>query len=267
MPDMPDEKQWEVMESVESTLNSLEKLRKQAVELYGSLSRFEEQTRRGIVKTIDRKEYGLIDIPGWYKSLRSFGTDAGSRISDLFLTIERSPLLLAHRRQAGRNGAEDPLENLVSAELFGTTLVVKTPNLLNRFCSYRQYNGTTVKRDHYSFFVPEVERKMEKIADRLPDILSKNIAIFSVYGPEKQQLPDAENLDTKEIIDAIMDHFRGSDGGKYCSLFQLCLQDDTLIPGAYFIVTEDRRSVPDYNDTLHLLKSRWQRNDIKANLS
>ena len=266
MPDMPDERQWEVIESVESTLNSLEKLRKHAAELYGSLSRFEEETLRGIVETIGRKEYGLMDIPSWYKSLRLFGADVGSRVSDLFLAIERSPLLLAHRKM-GRNDAEDPLESLVSAKLFGTTLVVKTPNLLNRFCSYRQYNGTTVRRDHYSFFVPEVERKMEKLSDRLPDILSKNIAVFSVYGPEKQQLPDAENLDTKEIIDAIMDHFRGSDSGKYCSLFQICLQDDTLIPGAYFIVTEDRTSVPDYHDTLQLLKSRWQRDDIKADRS
>ena len=260
MPDMPDEKQWEVMESVEATLNSLEKLRKQAVELYGSLSRFEDQMRRGIMETIGRKEYGLIDVPGWYKSLRSFGADSGSRISDLFLTIERSPLLLVHR-QTCRNDDEDPLENLVSAELFGTTLVVKTPNLLNRFCSYRQYNGTTVKRDHYSFFVPEVERKMEKLSDRLPDILSKNIAVFSVYGPEKQQLPDAENLDTKEIIDAIMSCFNGTDGGEFCSLFQICLRDDTLIPGAYFIITEDKTRVPDYGCTLQLLKSRWQKYD------
>ena len=52
MPDMPDERQWEVMESVEATLNSLEKLRKQAVELYGSLSRFEEQVRRGMRKLL-----------------------------------------------------------------------------------------------------------------------------------------------------------------------------------------------------------------------
>ena len=49
---MPDERQWEVMESVEATLNSLEKLRKQAVELYGSLSRFEEQVRRGMRKLL-----------------------------------------------------------------------------------------------------------------------------------------------------------------------------------------------------------------------
>lgn len=105
--------------------------------------------------------------------------------------------------------------------------------------------------------VYEVDKKMEEYDNIIKHFQQKNITVLSVYSDDKKDIPDAENLDSKKIIDAITRYFPGTDSGETTSIFQLCIKNNMIQEGAYFIITEGFAKTPELSVILRLLKNKF----------
>ena len=106
----------------------------------------------------------------------------------------------------------------------------------------RTYNHTCVRKgaaytkDYYSFFAPEVERKLGKVFDKIPDFEERNVNILAVYNNPKDRLPDTLNLDIKTIVDALTGSIPGGDEATVCSFSMASVVSNLLPEGVYFTV-------------------------------
>lgn len=81
-------------------------------------------------------------------------------------------------------------------------------------------------------------------AHRLPNLYEKNIAVVSVYPTIKKGMPDADGLDTKTLIDRLVSTMQGTDSGECCSFSSICIKDDDIESGTYFIATRGHGVFP-----------------------
>ena len=258
---MPNERQWAVMESVDATLSAIEKIRYILQSLLSNTDSFLQHTEVGILNDLKRHEYDSLDTQSWYKKKDAFGSILLARMEEFYRTVEGSPLLQTDAATAP-SSRKSTLECKVSAAMVEGMLVVKTPHLLNRNVTRHGGKGGFYDVDYHSFFAPEVERALDRVDSKIPMFFDKNICVLSVYREERTMLPDAENLDSKRIIDAILHRFPGSDGGKYCSIFQACFHDRELPEGAYFVLSKGFARVPCFPAIVRILRGWTSATDV-----
>lgn len=250
---MPTEEQWAIIESVDATLSAAGKIRGILKLLLRSTDAFLRNAKDGILSDLGRHEYDCLGKESWYRKKDAFDAELLGRMEELYRTVEDSPLLNAEAVPTSVSRKKQ-LDRMVSAAMIEGMLVVKTPHLLNRNVTRHGGKGRLFEVDYHSFFAPEVERALNEFEGQIPVFSYKNICVLSAYREERTMLPDAENLDSKRIIDAILHRFPGSDGGKYCSIFQACFHDRELAEGAYFIVSEGFARIPDFPALVQLLR-------------
>lgn len=241
------------MESVDATFSAAEKIRGILQSMLRGTESFLQNAKDGILGDMERHEYDCIDAKSWYRKKNAFGSELLGRMEEFYRTVEDSTLLSAEAVLAPVSRKKH-LDRMVSAAVIEGMLVVKTPHLLNRNVTRHGGKGRVFDVDYHSFFAPEVERTLDGFEGEIPAFSYKNICVLSAYREERTMLPDAENLDSKRIIDAILHRFPGSDGGKYCSVFQACFHDQELPEGAYFIVSEGFARIPDFLELVRKLK-------------
>lgn len=152
---------------------------------------------------------------------------------------------------------DEVLAKQVKIELEDECIFVKTPHLFNRN-QHAICNGRT---DYFSFFAPIVRRKMAALRHKLPLMHEKNITILSVFPSSADILPDADNLDSKLIVDAITNELPGGDAGVCCSFFLAVYKSDLLPPGAYFTVSPGFAAIPDFQDNFRALLRHFPAED------
>ena len=223
---MPTEEQWQTMEEAEAALTSLKKLRNIISRMDLRMKIFEEWCKLNRPETaLNDEDYAFT----FRRHLKEISTELLGRFSEFYAAFEESPYNIAERSAEQEAASKsDSLGLAVKLAVCGSTLIIRTPHLLNRNVTFHQTAGRQVSQEYHKFFASEINKKLDSFQSKLPRYLYKNISVFSCYRPGGRRLPDAENLDSKCIVDAILHRFPGSDGGKYCSFYQLCFYDATL---------------------------------------
>ena len=257
MPEMPSDEQMAVYKSIHDTMASIEKMKGSIQTLQGTLQRFQDRMERDFLWGIANQFYYPLDLKAWSELSSKMNGELIGKLESLYLATESSPIMKESQMDNDPSNTSSPRYFSVDAEILDGMLIVRTPHLFNRNVSFFHSGKHSIGKDYHSFFAPEVDRKLGSMATRLPQFLSKNISVLSVYPESKQRLPDAENLDSKKIIDAILWRFPGTDSGKFCSIFQACVQNDTILEGTYFIVSEGFSVVPAFSKMMEMIASRW----------
>ena len=151
-----------------------------------------------------------------------------------------------------KSSAEDEQNLSCSLEIDNGIVYARTPNLYSRYSStYR----TATSRSLILRCRKELERLTE---ERIPPEMrysEKNIDTLFVYGYTRNPftIPDANNVDTKSVIDGLVGFWSGGDGAS-CSFSESTIITDELPPGTYFTITKGTRSQPDRVAQLSKLK-------------
>lgn len=128
--------------------------------------------------------------------------------------------------------------NCIEVRIENCKLYVKTPLLFSKYHKYSSKGNASFSNDYSSVFSYEIAQKLEELRNKIPKISDKVITVFSVYNSKKSLIPDADNLDTKKIIDAISEFFPGGDSARYCSFFLMNEVRNDITEGSFFIVSD-----------------------------
>lgn len=143
----------------------------------------------------------------------------------------------------------------VRAAVVDKMLIVRTPHLMSRNRFSRIFrNGKAATYDPSLFLERAIATRIKPFLEQC-QYEYKNISILSIFGFGDTAIPDADNLESKHIIDAIASQIIGGDDGYCCSFFNTILQIDDIEPGTYFVGTEPKNVVPSIDTMLEALRS------------
>ncbi len=121
----------------------------------------------------------------------------------------------------------------------GNEVVLKTPHLLsvNREAYEKVYSKKLPP-----YFNDLCSKAVNHIAEneqyQFPEYADKNITVASAYEKNrKKELPDADNLYSKHIIDALLSHMKGTDSGATSTISKMCFTTSEIQPASYIIIT------------------------------
>ena len=174
-----------------------------------------------------------------------------SRLGAIFRRVNKRTFSLFCEDFSLSDKQSIPYEGEVKIVVEGNAFYVKTPHLPNR----NKHGIQKSMVDYFEIFAPAVEKKMRNIMDALPLFLEKNVDVLGVYPEGTGYIPDAENLDSKKIVDAITRPLLGGDSGECCSYSCKVICSDRLSPGTYFSVTEGFARTPSLASTIQILSS------------
>ena len=151
-----------------------------------------------------------------------------------------------------KSSAEDEQNSSCSLEIDNGIVYARTPNLYSRYSSTYK---TATSRSLISHCRKELERLTEEKIPPEMRYSEKNIDTLFVYGYTRNPftIPDANNVDTKSVIDGLVGFWSGGDGAS-CSFSESTIITDELPPGTYFTITKGTRSQPDRVAQLSKLK-------------
>lgn len=165
-----------------------------------------------------------------------------SELDALFRMAIKRPMRIAKKDPDQTPKLSLPEEKDISVIIENDCIFVKTPPLFNR---NRHWFGKG-QVDYFELFSTIVEQKMmERIAE-LPCFTKKNVNGLFVYGAGDWEIPDADNVDTKKVVDAITRFLPGGDSGNTCSFSFASIRSNELAPGAYFTVSKGFAVQPDF---------------------
>ncbi len=133
----------------------------------------------------------------------------------------------------------------------------------------RTYNHTTIRKgaaytkNYYSFFAPEVERKLGKVFDEIPDFEERNVNILAVYNNPKDRIPDTLNLDVKTIVDALTGNLPGGDEATVCSFSMASVMSKLLPEGVYFTIENGFAIAPSLKDNIAAIRNVFSQEIVK----
>lgn len=204
----------------------------------------------------ERDEDGNITPREWEQVLQSFVNKLAGSIFEQYKIYQNILTDKEVNNEYANVEISDALGSFVDAMLVGDFLIVKTPLLANRNRSREPVKSNSFSHEYMPIFAHEVERKLFKIIDQLPSYLDKTITVVSVYS-NQGYVPDADNLETKYITDAIVSFLKGGDSGKYTSFSMFCLHSEEIEEGAYFIVSEGFAKQPEIGIITTLLSNKY----------
>lgn len=265
MSELPSEAVWKTIEASKESMIYSEKIRKLLAQFDTSLRLFEEYTKSQVLNSLSEFGPECIDSAAWKSRLARTEQEVLGFFNSIYHSLEQSPFICKHtifeRCHPYCEEADNELEKIIRIAISGNILIVRTPHLLNTNTSYWRIGKRNIPVNHRGFFAREVERKLDRYQGHLPQYSAKNISVISCYHSDRNELPDTENLDKKQIIDAIVIHFPGSDDGDKCSLFQACLYRDDIEEGCYFVVSEGFGTVPNLEVLISELKRVFYQKD------
>ena len=139
----------------------------------------------------------------------------------------------------------------VSIKVTDDMLIVRVPNLASKFSSFSRAHAA----DYSTMYASDVRRLMMKQDLSGLDLTFKHISVISVYDSKTQKIPDADNLDTKAIVDAITRYLPGGDDWAHCSFSSANIKSETIKPGTYFILSPNYLEPPSMTDLTRKLES------------
>lgn len=136
------------------------------------------------------------------------------------------------------------LQNQIEIIYFDDTLYARVPLLFSRYGKSR-VSGQNQKFPHYSMLYSDIIRdKMQPILEN--DLFyEKNVDVVNIYSSDTNLsfVPDADNIDSKATIDAILDAWPGGDG-PMCSYSASTITSNRLLSGTYITITKGFQSQP-----------------------
>ena len=170
-----------------------------------------------------------------------------------------------------KSSAEDEQNLSCSLEIDNGIVYARTPNLYSRYSSTYK---TATSRSLISHCRKELERQNHTLVENQAIVgpplylLGAGVVVGGflfglslfydrvdlVAGPRNPfTIPDANNVDTKSVIDGLVGFWSGGDGAS-CSFSESTIITDELPPGTYFTITKGTRSQPDRVAQLSKLK-------------
>ena len=167
-----------------------------------------------------------------------------------------------------QNGWEntEQIGNASSCDVFikvtNDMLIVRVPNLASKFSSYSRGHAA----DYSTMYASDVRRLMMTQDLSGLDLTFKHISIIGVYDSKTQKIPDADNLDTKAIVDAITRYLPGGDDWKHCTFSSANLKSEMIKPGTYFMVSPHYREPPSLRELTHRLEAEVRKQNFQEQL-
>lgn len=118
--------------------------------------------------------------------------------------------------------------------------IIRVPNLPSKYSSFSRTHAA----EYSAVFATEVRELTENADLSHLDLKMKHISIIGIYGVDHSKIPDADNLETKAIVDAITRYMPGGDDWNRCSFSSTNIKSDKIEPGTYFIVSPCFREPP-----------------------
>lgn len=240
----------EVYDCVNKLLPIVDRMRR---ELVGLMNDAQDM----VIQKVEKGGLELVDPKEWNETLHKRQSRSLLALSSAYRTFTDGPICdslpIVEMFPANGISVIKTLCN-TSMTVVDNMLITKTPVLFRRTKTFISQRGKSFCIDYHDFFSPEIYRLLNSFDGKLPMFRYKNMAVFSVYSKQKSIIPDAENLDTKSAIDAIVSYQPTSDSGEFCSFSSLCFRSDEIQEGAYFILSEGFGKVPSYDETVELLK-------------
>lgn len=163
-------------------------------------------------------------------------------MDSLFRVITKRPLSITETVPDYGRRIPLPLENDIVVVIENDCIFVKTPPLFNR---NKHWFGKG-QVDYFALFSQILEKKMSDKISELPRYIKKNVNGLFVYSAGNWDIPDADNVDTKKVVDAITRPLPGGDAGNTCSFSFASARSERLAPGAYFTVSKGFAVQPDF---------------------
>ena len=231
----------ELEDTVKSLLKKTRSLERRLEEFLAVIYCWESRQNPGLVK-------GRVSVEALSREEETIRMKLFSDLDSICRMLSRHPLFILNQKPDGLPASLFPWEHEISVVVDGECLYVKTPPLFNR---NKHWCGRGCV-DYFELFAPIVEQKMQENILILPQYTEKNIQILFVEPPA-QSLPDADNMDTKKVIDAITKFLPGGDSGTCCSFSLASIYSKNLSPGAYFTVTRGFAASPEFEENIRQL--------------
>ena len=138
----------------------------------------------------------------------------------------------------------------VSVKIINDMLVVRVPNLASKFSSFSRAHAA----DYSTMFAADVRKLMMTQDLSGLDLCNKHVSIIGVYDSKTPKIPDADNLETKAIVDAITRYLPGGDDWAHCSFSSANIKSETIKPGTYFILSPNYLEPPSMTDLTRKLE-------------
>ena len=138
----------------------------------------------------------------------------------------------------------------VSIKVENDMLIVRVPNLASKFSAYSREHAA----DYSTMFAAEVRKLMMTQDLSGLDLCNKHVSIIGVYVSKTPKIPDADNLETKAIVDAITRYLPGGDDWAHCSFSSANIKSETIKPGTYFILNPNYLEPPSMTDLTRKLE-------------
>lgn len=134
-------------------------------------------------------------------------------------------------------------------------LLVRVPVLWSRFGAARSKKRYD---QHYQYYwVEDVREHIMMLNADLRFLGTKCVSIISCYPTSTKHIPDADNLDSKAITDAIVQRL-GGDSWDRCTIYRAIIVRDDIRDGSYFIVTPGF-DPPPLSNSIDIIKNHFRR--------
>ncbi len=149
-----------------------------------------------------------------------------------------------------------PVDPLVSAKMIDQAIVVRVPVLMSRFAGARK---NAVHNRWYSHFFAESVYTVVRNLNVNPEMFAdgKCLSFVSVYE-RNHNIPDADNLDSKAIVDAIVSSLPGGDSWATTTFFRMNTTSNGMLDEATYVAVTPALSPPPVPDLLEIVRKENQ---------
>lgn len=175
-------------------------------------------------------------------------------------SLVNTPSSWSNQRNLARANVDDyvlfnqKIEGIYS-DVLDDSVYVKLPLLGETITGFNANKKRNYPVTHYQFFVQSLDASLTTIDNKIPPLCEKNITILYVYHPQRKDIFDTDNHDTKAIVDVICKHTLGGDAALSCSFFYASIRSEELPEGTYFVVSPGFGVVPGIDIITHNLRT------------
>lgn len=254
-PDFPDESSENdmsgiVLADLDFVETTCRKMLKQISTMAGSIRNLEHVSKLWRERNGTSYGRGMYSVDALSTAENKAKTQFLSTLESVYRIEIRTPIKIIEAAPFPLPAGGRPFEDDIKVVVADGAIYAKTPLLFNR---NKHWHITDVV-DYYTFFAEDVDQKIQAIDHELPLFKYKNVNTLSVYPANRKTLPDADNIDTKVIVDALTRYLPGGDSGICCTFSQAVIATEFLAPGTYFTVSRGYAKTPDFEANIRALQ-------------
>ena len=227
------------------------KIQKAAMEINHISSNFRAENNK--LREITSKEYfSLEEAKKLHELVTKYRSEVLQKSSFIYLKLQENGV--REKLMEWDENYSDLLSDEIWVAISNEKIYAKTPRINKTFNHTAIRKGAAYTKNYYSFFAPEVKRKLGMMMDKIPSFGRRNVNVLAVYNNPRDNMPDTLNLDIKTIIDALTCFLPGGDEATICSFSMASVASTFLPEGTYFTVENGFSIAPRLEENMMALK-------------